>query len=195
MESRERVALQASALQNIEKSVDAAVTLPFYVLKGDWGPTLFFESDAMDCDFFVDVIHSLCEAEESEVACMINITERRRSLSLDNSVVFLDASLSKEDYMATLKGQPPALGWYYTVDHFACSSDKGLWCIYIEKDNDVGLIAFRRNENLKRFVNAIQILEAESIDSITASEVKRPPFSMLVPKWRDSLRALYKSND
>ena len=81
------------------------------------------------------------------------------------------------------------------MDRFGCASERGEWCAYIEKANDIGVIAFRSAGALKRFASPLAQLHAAPIVELLEDATAPHVFRAMVANWRSELSRLYQDQD
>lgn len=166
--------------------------LPLNVFKDSWNGFFFFESDSIFEPTFVSVMHDLLDAEDSHVCCLVNLGNTAEEETSTPPFKYLDRSTSPEHYMSLLRGNGPPDGWLYWVDRYVCMSDKGRWCIYCEKENDVAVIAVRNKIDTKEFAMAVEELQASSIKkAYQAREEGQFRFEKLTQHWLSALVTQY----
>jgi hypothetical protein len=168
--------------------------LPLNVFKDLWSEFFFFESDLIFEPAFISAVNGLLDAEEAQVCCLANLGTATEGESDAPSFKYLDRSTTPEYYMSLLRGNDPPNGWLYWVDRYVCTSDKGLWCIYCEKENDIAVIAIRNKSDTEKFAKALAKLQVSSIEkAYQANEEGEFRFQKLTPSWLSALVAQYPS--
>jgi hypothetical protein len=179
-------------------AIDVLLTgrrLPLNVFKGLWSNFFFFESDSIFEPAFVAVMNDLLDAEDAHVCCLVNlgVTTETENNTLPSR--YLDRSTSPEYYMSLLRGNGSPDAWLYLVDRYVCISDKGGWCIYCEKENDIAVIAIRNENEVEKFAKALQKLQASSIKLAYRPREKAGfKFEKLTSSWLSTLVVQFSSS-
>ncbi|WP_250526571.1 hypothetical protein [Caballeronia sp. GAWG2-1] len=183
---------QLSAVANLKQALDFDALLPNSVFSAAWGIFRFFESHRMFESNFVEIVRTLLAVESAKLACMINV-DRSNELKTDVvDALFIDGDSGEHDYNDALREGGPQGGWLFDVDRYACSSEKGAWCIYCEKSNEVAVLALRNSADLMKYERALQQLDARPVSDLLGVEYSdRFPFNRLVSEWRDGLARHY----
>ena len=184
--------INLNALSNVAISINLGKYFPDQIFIGAWDQFLFFSSDQMFSPDFMDVLHKLIREEEADSICLLNISNYGNSDLEKSSALYLYGYQSHEEYYQALQLGGVANGWLYGVDRYGCASNKGEWCIYCEKENDIAVIALKYRIGLSKFNKSLSQLNAKFIESLL-NETKENsfPFDRLVPSWRTSLLRSY----
>lgn len=178
------------AFQNAASALNLDEVLPMRVFAGTWDNFYFFQSDELFVAEFADVQRELLALEGASVACLINLDETSILEAESAAVIYFDLASSGDDFVAALGGVGGKPGWMHLVDRYVMASNRGTWCIYCEKANDVAIIALADAESARRFASPLRRLRAENIQSLVAGgSVGVTPFNRLVPTWREGLLA------
>jgi hypothetical protein len=155
----------------------------------------FFEADRLFSPSFVKIAVELLQIGNSKSACLVNISELRRSGSGEPPAIFFERSMTEQQYSEQLKRGGPARGWLFGVDHFVAAPDAGGWVIYCEKENDMAVAAFPKGRfGVKLYSDPLVELSAESIETILADEENAlVPFNNLKENWRIGLLKNYSN--
>jgi hypothetical protein len=188
------ISARLAAFHNVGSFIKTEVLLPERVLGPDWSTTRFFEADTVVAKDFVSAVHELLKIEQSASCCLVNLT-RTPVLEYQMASSFLiERTTTEEKYSAKLCEGGPASGWIYRMDRYGCTSDKGEWCVYCERNNDVALISFRGPDAARKYRSPLKILRAEPIESLLrVPELQAVPFNSLTPEWRSGLKENYAS--
>jgi hypothetical protein len=180
------------AFKNVLESIDIASYLPQQVFRGPWRAFLFFESDRIFTSSFADRIVNLISIENAKSCCLLNLSQTSNFKYDESDMICFEEGAVGNEYESKLKEGGPANGWLFSMDRYGCASDKGNWCIYCEKSNDVGVIAVRNQNLASKFDSALKRLHAQSIDSYMQEPSSAPfPFNRLTDEWRTILPKLY----
>jgi hypothetical protein len=187
----QRELLCRTAFGQIADGVDIRRLLPDQVFIGAWEQFRFVPTGNIFAPTFVAIVGELLRAEGAQACCLANIG-RMPSLKYEaGAVLCIDESVSGAQYMAALQGDGPATGWLFQMDRYACASEMGGWCLYCEKENDVGVVGLRSGAG-ERFAAALHGLGARRIESLLNDKATSPPpFNRLVPEWERGLREHY----
>jgi len=181
------------AFENVAGCLNGS-NFPSFVLRGIWQELLFCESEIIIWDVFPDVIKLLLKEEQSSVAALLNLT-RSMPFKFENApAIYMDAGLTKSNYFAALDQGDLGNEFFRPIDYYAIASDVGSWCIYVEEENDIAVIAFRSEVITDGYKEIVGMLKAKPIGCLTASDApKRPPFNILVPDWKEGLNKNYRT--
>jgi hypothetical protein len=181
-----------AAFRNVIDSVSSTSALPQQMFMTAWYEYLFFESSCVFVDSFTDVVSALLRSEESTSCCLLNFGESH-SLECELAAsIYLEEATTRKEYSALLRRGGLANSWITRMDEYGCSSNKGEWCIYCEKANDIGVIALRYPESSAKFRLALETLRAASLDAIFMRGSATPyAFAQMIPKWRHDLLKNY----
>lgn len=180
---------QGLAYSNAFSSLAGEKRFPEQVFVGQWEDFLFFESDLMFEQRFMDVANLLLREEQASVIALINL-----SFAETPEAFFLTRETKWADYHSKLVGDGTAINWVFLRDRYVCASDQNRWVIYCERQNDIAAFAFR---GLSRSVvtNVQVLLKATSIrPTSTPTSADGFDFEKLVPYWRNTLMMEYGSN-
>jgi hypothetical protein len=184
--------LRHRAFHNSIGSLRPDRTFPLNVFRENWHDFLFFESDSLFEPAFIAVMNGLLDNEGSQICCLLNLGATVQENYSNPPARYLDRSTDPSQYISMLRGNGSPDAWLYLVDRYVFASDVGEWCIYCEKENDVGVIAFSGRDGTNKFSSAIGTLQATSINS--AREMPREGafrFDKLMPAWRSTLVEQY----
>ena len=183
-----------AAFSNVVGAIELDRFLPENVFSGEWSDFLFFQSDRMFVSAFAEVVGELLSAENAEICCLLNLSETDPMEFEKASAFLLDGMVPGNDYEAHLRGSGPAVGWLYSMDRYGCASDVGDWCIYCEKENDIAVVALRKENGVSKFRSPLDKLRAQPIEALSNGELATLfPFSNLTAEWRIALTKRYRS--
>jgi hypothetical protein len=183
-----------TAFRNLSYFIKTGVRLPARVLGPDWSTTRFLEADTVVSRSFVSAVHELLKIEQSVSCCLVNLTSTPDLEYQKASYFFIERTTTEEEYITKLSEGGPALGWIFSMERYGCTSDKGEWCVYCERNNDVALISFRGSDAVRKYRSSMEMLRAESIETlIRVPALQRVPFNSLAPEWRSGLKENYGS--
>jgi len=176
------------AFNNILMAIDSNALLPNQVFKGLWNCFLFCESDNLVSPRFVETIAELIRLEGATTCCLLNYSETRDFEFQRAATLFIEIGTTSTDYISLLEKGGPATGWLYAMGQYGCSSDKGEWCIYSERANDVAVIALRHANSIAKFASPLESLYAKPIEVLIDLAPSVPvPFNDLTDKWKRGL--------
>ena len=184
--------VQDRAFHNVRSSIDSAASLPSHVFSGHWSCFLFFQSDALILPAFADVVRILMSKEGAVACCLLNFTASAELFAkVDTAAtVVLTRETTGEDFTALMRG-PDNNGWMFWMGRYGCASDRGSWCIYAERENEVGVIALKHENDRVRFTEALALLGAAPIEELIADPMAPLPYQELVEDWRRRLLENY----
>jgi hypothetical protein len=110
-------------------------------------------------------MNGLLDKEGSQICCLLNLGATVQKNYSNPPARYLDRSTDPSQYISMLRGNGSPDAWLYLVDRYVFASDVGEWCIYCEKENDVGVIAFSGEVGTNKFSSALGKLQATSINS------------------------------
>lgn len=169
--------------------------LPLNVFKDSWSGFFFFESDSIFEPAFISVMNDLMDTEDAHVCCLVNLGNTVEDEINTPPYKYLDGSTSPEHYMSLLRGNGAPDSWLYLVDRYVCTSDKGGWCIYCEKENDIAVIAVRNNIDTKKLIKAVEALQASSTKQAYQSHHEgKFRFEKLTRHWLSTLVTQYPAS-
>jgi hypothetical protein len=181
---------RSAAVSNALSSIRKDRCLPEKVLVGHWEDYLFFEPFMMFAPGFIDVTSLLLTEEKASVIALINLGN---VIPIDYNnplVIFIEENTGAKEYISELECKGTPLSWRVSVDRYVCASDKGYWSIYCEKENDVGVFAFRKDFPQSICLQIEKLLKAKSIRfSSSAGDTQCFDFGKLLPDWRATLVA------
>lgn len=154
--------------------------------------SIFFASDRMFEEPFVDLVKKLLTVEKASTCCVINVSVLEEKVDDTRSFVVIRPETLPQQYLISLKEGGPASGWLYGVDAFLASSEKGEWCIYCERENDIGVLALNIPDidcqNL--IVDVLQAIPSSQLYENVVDKVF--PFNSLTSSWREKLSGNYQ---
>jgi hypothetical protein len=185
-----------TAVRNALASISSEKRFPSKIFVGDWRDYLFFHSDVLFEARFIDVKNLLLREENASVIAVINLGNANTKSDGEPRAIFLDRDTTPENYSAWLKGDGSPISWMFLMDRYVCASDKGHWCIYCEKENDVAVLALAPGVSRFTCSQLAKLLNANSIGtSSMASKGQLFDFDKLVPEWKSALTAEYNPSD
>ena len=180
--------LQDLAFSNALSSLIGEKRLPENVFAGQWDDYLFFESDLLFEEGFVDAANVLLRDEHASVIALINL-----GIAEVPDAFFLDRGTKWVDYHSKLIGDGTPINWVFLRDHYVCASDRGRWIIYCERENDIAVFAFHELP-APTVAKIRQLFQATSINyPNTLVSAEGFDFGKLVPNWRNTLKVEYAS--
>jgi hypothetical protein len=183
-------AFERNAYANAIGSVRIDARLPQNVFVGTWDAFLFFEVSLLFEEPSVGILHSILDVEGSHSICLVNLG------NVENydppPARYLDRSIDTAGYISLLRWNGGPDAWLYLVDRYICASDEGAWCIYGEKEEDIGILAIRREHYVKKLSGVTEKLCAKPIEALgRASKNGELKFELFTPVWRSVLREHY----
>jgi hypothetical protein len=164
--------------------IDVTRRFPRNVFVGDWADFFFFDSDWMFDTVFVQIVKSLLEVEHAACACLANLDTPQNGDRGEGRVFFLTRETTGETYGSLLKGTGAGNGWIYDIDRFGCTSDVGDWCMYCERNNEIAVVAIRRNVAVGSYVSVLAKCKAMRIDdAIRQNHSYGFSEKALAPQW------------
>ncbi len=180
--------LRSAAIANALGSINTDKSFPDNVFADTWDSFLFFESDALFDPAFIGLKDFLLAEGEASVIALVNLTDILASADASSSVFFFDHSTIAAKYNAKLVESSPS--WLVLVDRYVRVSDKGKWCIYCEKQEDIAVIAFQESVPVATRFRVAEFLKRSSSPSPHESYGNVGDlfgFSKLLPVWRSQL--------
>ncbi len=182
----------AKAHSNAIGAFNPGSCLPAQIFMPNWMGFLFLPSDAILRGQFADTLRQLMAEEHSTVFCLVKLGVTATSAPGEASTIFVDKDVTIDRYHEMLTSGGPAAGWLYDVDCYACASDAGEWCIYLEKENDIAVIGFRQATAMKKLRPLLEKIGAcRILDAVVEGKSPTWPFSHLTPEWLKKLTENY----
>lgn len=179
--------LQAS--ENLASAIDVENRFPNCIFRGTWGSFYLFDSDWIFESAFVDNISSILDVEGSSCVCLVNLD---REMDDATRMFVIDRSTTAASYQNLLRGTGPSDGWIYAMDRFACISDKGMWCIYCERQNELAVIGFRQSISCERYKSMLESVHAGRVADVLAGRADYELSAHVASRqWKDQLLAQY----
>lgn len=154
------------------KVIDSERRFPNNVFLGVWGGFHLFECELMFEADFVGRAVALLNAEGSSCASLLSLNRARNNTS---SVFTIDRDTTAADYESILMGSSPVDGWMYDMDRFACISNKGEWCIYTERNNEIAVIGFREGASIESYRTVLGEMDAGTVADVMAGRAAFDP--------------------
>jgi len=183
----------AAAMRNLRTVFKPNLAFPADVFGSDWGDAYFFDSDWMFEGPAVTVLKNLMSVEDATCVCFANLDR----LEEEEHQFYVHSETTDAEFEKLLVGEDGGglgLGWHAAMDRFGCISDRGEWCIYCERHNDIAVLAFRSSELAKLCSPAVRALKAASIEEALAQSISWAFSSRGLPEhWRQALLRHYGS--
>lgn len=126
------------------------------------------------------------------MCCLLNFSETDGVSHESASLLLIDATTEPDTDDAMMRLGGPTEGWLFGMDRFGSASDRGEWCIYCEKMNDVAIIALRQRIDVEKYAEHLKQLHAEPIGALLKAGAAAPvPFGQLTAPWRHGLARHY----
>lgn len=173
--------------------INKEARLPENVFNNKWDDYLFFEPDNIFDEKFIDIKNILLNEEGAAKIALINLGNMPGGYGGDPSAVLLDKRTMRSEYISLLMGDGSPNNWIFLMDRYVCASDKGNWCIYCEKENDIAVLAVRTTLHKSTILRLQKFLRATSIKAIY--EEKSDSFfnfGKLVSSWKTNLAVSYR---
>jgi hypothetical protein len=184
--------LRDVAIANATSLIKKEVRFPRNVFTRIWDDYLFFESYMMFDDVFVSAKDIILREEPASAIAVVNLGNVSIAPNVEERAICLEKDTAVSEYIATLKGDGSPLNWLFLMDRYVCASDKGNWCMYCEKENDIAVLAVQDTFSASTVLQLRNLLKAESIKAIDAPKTERLfDFDKLVPSWKAVLSAEY----
>jgi hypothetical protein len=184
--------IRKRAFKNLADALKSDVFFPNNVFSGASSGYLFFPSDHMFVGTFVSAVKMLLDAENADVACLLNLSESAEMKFETASAIYMDQVIAGTSYETKLRGNGPSDGWIYSMNRYGCASNVGRWCMYCERTNDIAVVALQSVNDIVRFERPLALLKAGFLESLCGSGEKGVfPFNKLTPEWRDGLTRNY----
>jgi hypothetical protein len=173
---------------NIAKALIPSRRLPELVFSDSWKMFLFFDSDRLFAETFVEVIKRTMQLDDATV-CSIYDLDTLSDATGTASMFAIRQETSGSEYRSFL-APTPGIGWMFGIGRFACSTEVSSWVIYADRAAEMAVLAFRDPSARARFDTLVSALNAAPI----AAALATPPsyvFSHLLPEWRTALLSEY----
>ena len=182
-----------SAITNALSSIRKEAHLPNQIFTQAWDEYLFFESYMMFDAIFIETKNIILNEEEYSKIAVINLGNLPNDSDREPRSICLDKETTFPEYISILKGDGSPLNWMFLMDRYVCASNKGNWCIYCEKENDIAVLATRHAFPASVLLNLRNLLKANSIKTIDNSKMDHKffDFNKLVSSWKAALVANY----
>lgn len=177
------------ASENLARAIDYRLRYPGNVFREGWGSFHFFASDWIFEDAFVVKALSLLDAEGSSCACLTNLDHDLK----DSPKVFsFERRTTPADYQRVLRGTSPANSLKHAIERFVCISDRGLWGIYCERQNELAVFGLRRGASSEAYKPFLDSVSARRVTDVAAGGADFG-FSEheISQEWRERLVAVY----
>lgn len=187
----EKTNLHDNTILNINNALIHETTLPDRVIENDFFQSFVFNADIITDRKFIDFCKKITDLERSSICILLN-------LEIDNTnknvgrYIFINRQTNYEDYYKLLEAGGAKEGWLYDMGTYACTSDKGNWCMYLERANEIGVLGFKSIVPKEYLGNIIEIIGATPSSHIRTRALSEEfPFSDLTDDWRTSLEKNY----
>jgi hypothetical protein len=155
----------------IVKDSFTEASFPAYVFSDNWREFYFFDSDRIFDVEFVPIIKSLILATGAKSATLCDLDGLL--VSRDSSCIVFDAFSTAEDYKVLLSGQADIADWWLNrMGRFGCVPDSQNWALYIERNNEIAVIACMNDEVAASIRSAIEKFSPVSMPDA----IKNPTF-------------------
>ena len=179
--------LQAS--ENLGRAIDVESRFPDLIFRESWNGFYFFDSDWIFESSFVDKISSMLDTEESSCVRLVNLD---RDMDDATRTFVIDRSTTAATYQNLLRGMGPTDGWIHAMDRFACISDKGMWCIYCERQNELAVIGFQQSITREGYKSILESVHAGRITDVVAGRADYELSAHVISReWKDRLLVQY----
>ena len=184
--------IRERAVSNAVSFLKRETRFPRNVFIRRWYDYMFFDPYSMWQPGFIDFKNLLLTSECSSLLALVNLNRYSETQQEVPSAIFLDERTGANDYISKLRGDGSPSNWLFLMDRYVCVSDKGNWCIYCEKENDIAVFATGEQLASSLRAQASDLLQAESIKSLLSKkEDLLFGFKKLIPKWKSTLIAEY----
>ena len=86
----------------------------------------------------------------------------------------------------------PHQAWLFGVDRYGCSSDRGGWSIYCDKQSDIAVIALREPGDKEKYAACLEKIDAKPItELLEVGAAASIWFKQMIAPWRRGLTAHY----
>lgn len=177
-----------AAFHNVVARINVDARLPEQVFSGPLAEYLFFESDWLFGPCSVQIAQDLMKKEGAESCCLLNFSRTHVLEYQAAATIFIEKSVSNEQYDAWLRSGGPASGWLYARERYGLASDGGEWCIYCETNNDVAVIGLQTADGSAKYSSVLRTIHAKPIlTHLREGTSATFPFSDLTSTWRAAL--------
>lgn len=178
----------AVALQKTKEAL-SGLRFPRNVFSGSWDAYLFFDSDWIFKESFVEPIKALLALEGAACACLVYLD----SPSGDDAV-YIDGTTDPSVYRAKLQGTSPGGAWLHEFGRFACTSNLSKWFIYCEGAAEIAVIAIRGRLSPELWANVLSDTGCVDIETAIRDEISWGFSSAgLSKEWARQLLREYKN--
>jgi hypothetical protein len=178
-----------SAQRNIIEGMNDVASFPANVFRASWAEFYFFEPDILFSKEGLHFVFRLLNAEGSDCAILKSIPGEPSS-RIDGSTEVLfdlaDGSQANAKWESSLNSIAP------NFSDFRCTSNFGLWYIYIERVAEIAVIALRKSKNVGRLRDEIGKIGGRTFSDLLGDVNSWVYFDYRLSKeWREQLLASY----
>lgn len=150
------------SLSNVRSFLAESNCLPEFIYNIKWDCYYFFNPDDITDEKFVENAKALIKVDKSHCICLVDLNA---DPEMEWSAFFFDERVLSADYMSYFDVPNRNDGELrMVIGRLGCASDMGQWCIYCEKQNEIGIIAFRDHHLVKKYLAAIDRLHPMPIE-------------------------------
>lgn len=189
--AHEETDLHASALSNINNALVLNKTFPDRVIGKDFSRFFVFNADMIAGVRFIDYCKIVMEYENSRICILAHLEKDNIGINMER-YISVDRRTSYEYYYKLLEAGGAEEGWLYDMGTYACASDKGDWCMYLERANEIGVLGFKNIDDEDSLKNIIETIDATPSSHIGIRALSGEfPFSDFTDDWKVNLEKSY----
>lgn len=147
------------AQANLTRSIDVTRKFPWNVFVGAWSSYHFFDPDWIFEPSFITKAVEFLRVEGSECGCLWDLDNT--GIGLSPARFCFGRETVPEDFRAVLHGRGISQGWISQFSRFGCGSNLGQWTIYCERSNELAVIAFGANVDVRPFRGLLDSVRAQ----------------------------------
>ena len=174
----------------IKSSYIQGKAFPENVFSQDWRYFLLFEPDILFTSNIINFMPMILTDDRDEILFIYNTNAG--GLCEESCISITKKTTEREYFDMFLTRRLEGIEWLYRPDAYIFTSNSARWCIYCERSNDIGVIAFR-----DRGVAAELSKPFAAVGAITAKDLNGAPsgdtstLSNLTEEWREAISKNY----
>jgi hypothetical protein len=178
-------AQQKSLLASLYRDIDVSSRFPSQVFIGAWADFLFFDPDWVIDSSFISTVKAMMEIEGANSACITHLDTQSISSSAS---FFVRKETSDSEYQSFLNSGM----WVANMGRWGCVSETNNWCIYCERENEIGVIGFEQGGMTGLRSVTARMLKAFPIDKAISGKITYA-FKRMRNDWCIELVRHYKA--
>ena len=166
--------------------INLEARFPARVFKSEFTRFFFFDSDWVFDKAFIAAVRRASSPVESENVWIVN-------LDRISPTGILNQNALQDSIAIPINGLPGGevsdgnipISWITLCDRVALIPEQMCWCVYGERRNEIGVVAFRDNVDVQNWLELLKLVHAEEIAGALAKEISYG-FSKraLITEWR-----------